>query len=92
MGVHRDTLCRAFDGADRVFVLGAAALDWDPAAALAPLGKRVHVGTDVNALLESLLAELTAGDQVVLMSNGGFQGLPLLLQRALESRAPVASA
>jgi UDP-N-acetylmuramate: L-alanyl-gamma-D-glutamyl-meso-diaminopimelate ligase len=93
MGVHRDTLCRAFDGADRVFVLGAAGLDWDPAAVLAPLGKRVHVGADVNELLERLLAELAAGDQVVLMSNGGFQGLPLLLQRALESRAAaVASA
>ena len=90
MGVHRDTLCRAFDGADRVFVLGAAALDWDPAEALAPLGPRVHVSTDVNELLARLLAELAAGDQVVLMSNGSFQGLPVLLQRALESRAPVA--
>jgi UDP-N-acetylmuramate: L-alanyl-gamma-D-glutamyl-meso-diaminopimelate ligase len=87
MGVHRDTLCGAFDGADRVFVLGAAGLDWDPAAAFAPLGKRVHVDTDVHELLERLLVELAAGDQVVLMSNGGFQGLPLLLQRALENRA-----
>jgi hypothetical protein len=34
-----------------------------------------------------LLAELTAGDQVVLMSNGSFQGLPRLLEQALKSRA-----
>jgi len=34
-----------------------------------------------------VLEELKAGDQVVLMSNGSFQGLPALLERALASRA-----
>ena len=34
MGVHRDTLHGSFAAADRVFVLGAADLGWDPAAAL----------------------------------------------------------
>jgi UDP-N-acetylmuramate: L-alanyl-gamma-D-glutamyl-meso-diaminopimelate ligase len=87
MGVHRDTLHGSFAQADRVFVLAAADLGWDPAAALAPLGKRVAVETDVQALLQSLLAELTVGDQVVLMSNGSFQGLPRLLEQALKSRA-----
>jgi len=72
-------------------VLGAAGLDWDPAEALAPLGPRVLVSTDVNDLLARLLAELAAGDQVVLMSNGSFQGLPLLLQHALETRAAAAT-
>jgi hypothetical protein len=38
-------------------------------------------------LLERLLAELTVGDQVVLMSNGSFGGLPAKLQSALEARA-----
>jgi TRAP-type C4-dicarboxylate transport system substrate-binding protein len=51
----------------------------------------VLVATDVNELLARLLAELAAGDQVVLMSNGSFQGLPVLLQRALEQRAAAAS-
>jgi uncharacterized protein (DUF1697 family) len=31
--------------------------------------------------------ELAAGDNVVLMSNGSFQGLPQKLERALEARA-----
>jgi UDP-N-acetylmuramate: L-alanyl-gamma-D-glutamyl-meso-diaminopimelate ligase len=87
MGVHRDTLCRSLDGAERVFVLGAAGLDWDPADVLAPLGKRAAVIGDVQTLLERLLAEIAPGDQVLLMSNGGFQGLPALLERALASRA-----
>jgi UDP-N-acetylmuramate: L-alanyl-gamma-D-glutamyl-meso-diaminopimelate ligase len=86
MGVHRDTLCRSFDAADRVFVLAGRELDWDPTAALAPLGRRLVVAGDVDALLAHLLAELAAGDQVVLMSNGGFGGLPALLQAELERR------
>jgi UDP-N-acetylmuramate: L-alanyl-gamma-D-glutamyl-meso-diaminopimelate ligase len=86
MGVHRDTLHGSFADADRVFVLGATDLGWDPAAALAPLGKRLTVASDVHALLQSLLGELASGDQVVLMSNGGFHGLPQLLEQALKAR------
>jgi hypothetical protein len=44
------------------------------------------VETDVQALLARLLGELAAGDHVVLMSNGSFQGLPRLLEQALQSR------
>jgi UDP-N-acetylmuramate: L-alanyl-gamma-D-glutamyl-meso-diaminopimelate ligase len=87
MGVHRDTLAASFAAADRVFVLGAADLGWDPGATLAALGERLVVTTDVQALLERLLTELKAGDRVVLMSNGSFQGLPELLERALLRRA-----
>jgi UDP-N-acetylmuramate: L-alanyl-gamma-D-glutamyl-meso-diaminopimelate ligase len=87
MGVHRDTLAGSFADADQVFVFAARDLGFDPKAALAPLGARLTMATEVPALLERLLAELTSGDQVVLMSNGGFGGLPELLQKALEARA-----
>jgi UDP-N-acetylmuramate: L-alanyl-gamma-D-glutamyl-meso-diaminopimelate ligase len=87
MGVHRDTLAASFAGADRLFVLGGDDSRWDVAGAFAPLGGKASVAANVDALLAALLAELRAGDHVVLMSNGGFQGLPLNLQRALEQRA-----
>ncbi len=86
MGVHRDALADSFASADRVFVLGGAALGWDPAETLAAVGPRLVVTNDVDGLLERLLGELVAGDQVVLMSNGSFQGLPALLQGELEKR------
>ncbi len=87
MGVHRDTLHGSFAAADRVFVLGAADLGFDPEAALAPLGDRLVVAADVQALLARLLDELAAGDHVVLMSNGSFHGLPRLLEQALAARS-----
>ena len=87
MGVHRDTLHASFAAADRVFVLAGADLGFDAAAALAPLGGKLVVAGDVQALLAALLEELTAGDHVVLMSNGSFQGLPRLLEQALAGQA-----
>jgi len=91
LGVHRDTLAGSFADADRLFVLGGANLEWDVAGAFAPLGAKASVAPDVDALLAALLADLRAGDRVVLMSNGGFQGLPQKLERALEQRARTAS-
>ncbi len=87
MGVHGESLWRSLAAADRVFVLGSDKLGWDPGATLAPLGAKVTVRSNVDELLRDLLAELGGGDQVVLMSNGGFEGLPQKLERALEDRA-----
>ena len=86
MGVHGDALAESFAAADRVFVLSSATLGWDPAETLAAVGSRLVVTSDVNELLQRLMAELTSGDQVVLMSNGSFQGLPALLQAELAKR------
>jgi len=86
MGVHRDALRKSFDAADRVFVLNGARLDWNPETALSALGAKLSVATEVNELLAQLVDELVPGDQVVLMSNGSFQGLGRLLQQALKSQ------
>ena len=86
MGVHRDALRKSFDSADRVYVLAADDLDWKPEKTLATLGSKLSVAATVDELLEKMLEELGSGDQVVLMSNGSFQGLPRLLQQALRSR------
>jgi UDP-N-acetylmuramate: L-alanyl-gamma-D-glutamyl-meso-diaminopimelate ligase len=91
MGVHKDALRRAFDDADKVFVLASERLDWNPESTLAALGGKLNVEWNVDTLLVRLGEELTRGDQVVLMSNGSFQGLPRLLQQKLKSgdvRAP----
>jgi UDP-N-acetylmuramate: L-alanyl-gamma-D-glutamyl-meso-diaminopimelate ligase len=86
MGVHRDALRKAFDDADRVFVLASGKLDWNPESALAALAGKLSVFSDADALLQQMLAELDSGDHVVLMSNGSFQGLPRKLQQELKSR------
>jgi UDP-N-acetylmuramate: L-alanyl-gamma-D-glutamyl-meso-diaminopimelate ligase len=86
MGTHKDALPSALRSASKVFVLCGESIGWDPAAALAALGANLRVASDREALLALLVDELAAGDQVVLMSNGSFQGVPKLLPEALTRR------
>lgn len=91
LGVHRDALRKAFDDADKVFVLASKDLSWNPESVLAPLGSKLSVAWEADELLAMLLTQLESGDQVVFMSNGDFMGLPRLLQQALKSDRPRAA-
>ena len=75
LGVMKARLPAALAGADACYCLGGAALGWDAAEALAPLGEKAHVAVSVDALVADLLADLRAGDQVLVMSNGSFGGV-----------------
>jgi UDP-N-acetylmuramate: L-alanyl-gamma-D-glutamyl-meso-diaminopimelate ligase len=91
-GVMKDRLAPSLERADRVFCY-AAALGWDAAAALAPLGARVQVEHELRRLVEAVVREARAGDQVLVMSNGGFGGIQDLLLKSLAAReAPAARA
>jgi len=76
MGVHRDTLSSALNGADKVFVLAAEDLAWDVESVLAELGPKLATAQSADELHAVLMEELRQGDQVAVMSNRGFQGLP----------------
>ena len=73
-GVMKALLAPSLAGADRVFC-SSAGLDWDPAEALAPLGAKVVVEGDFDPLVARIASEARAGDQVLVMSNGGFNGI-----------------
>ncbi|TRZ95837.1 MAG: UDP-N-acetylmuramate:L-alanyl-gamma-D-glutamyl-meso-diaminopimelate ligase [Rhodocyclaceae bacterium] len=49
-------------------------LGWDAKAVLAPLGDRARVFDDVDQLVAAVASAASAGDQVLIMSNGGFGG------------------
>ena len=83
MGIHRDTLATALDQADLAIVLEPDGLAWSLAAALAPLGERARRLTEVESILELLRTTARSGDHIVIMSNGGFGGLPERLGPAL---------
>jgi len=85
MGVHGNALAGSLSEADRVYVLAAPGLNWDPRTALAELDGKLRVESEVGEIVDSVLAESGSGDQIVMMSNGSFGGLPRLLQQALKS-------
>ncbi len=86
MGVHRDALRKVFDDADAVYVFASESLEWNPESTLSGLGDKLVVESDVEALCEQLVRNSQPGDQLLLMSNGSFHGLPRLLQQALQRR------
>ncbi len=87
MGVHRDALAQALAGADRIELLRPANLGWDLEAAVAPLGAAVRVSDSVGDIVTHLLESVSAGDHIVIMSNGGFGGIHEKLVAGLRDRA-----
>ena len=81
LGVMKSALPGSLKDADEVFCYGAN-LGWDAAEALAPLGDKAIVKDDLNELVAAITASARPGDQVLVMSNGGFGGIhEKLLQR-----------
>lgn len=87
LGVHAAALADSLAAADQVQVYAPPDLDWDAAAMLAPLGERLRVGRSVQEIVAAVGAEARAGDQVLVMSNGGFGGIHALLLEALSAHA-----
>ena len=75
MGVHQHTLAPALAGADEVWLYTPPDLGWDTGTVLHALGGRGHASFDVEALARELAHAARPGDQVLIMSNGGFGGL-----------------
>ncbi len=73
-GIHAKMLADSLQLADIVFALQTDALQWNLSESLQSL-KHCDVENSVNDLLNKLVAILTPGDHVLIMSNGGFDGI-----------------
>jgi UDP-N-acetylmuramate: L-alanyl-gamma-D-glutamyl-meso-diaminopimelate ligase len=89
-GVMKERLPASLGGADRVFCYSAN-LGWDARATLAPLGVRVSIEDDMERLVEAIVNEARPGDQVLVMSNGGFGGIHDRLLAELSKRTTPAT-
>jgi UDP-N-acetylmuramate: L-alanyl-gamma-D-glutamyl-meso-diaminopimelate ligase len=86
LGVHREQLAPALALADRAWFLNSADLGWDLPSAVAALGASARFAPDVDALVKGITQDSRPGDQVLVMSNGGFGGLHDKLLAALRAR------
>lgn len=82
LGVHKDELAASLAVADRVWLYQPQDLGWDLKAVLEPLAGRSEVHTAVEDIVDAMVATARAGDHILIMSNGGFEGIhQRLLQR-----------
>ena len=84
LGVMKDQLPGSLADCDQVYCYGAN-LGWDAADALRPMGPRAEVYEDFDAMLKAIVGNAQAGDHILVMSNGGFQGIHNKLLEALLS-------
>jgi UDP-N-acetylmuramate: L-alanyl-gamma-D-glutamyl-meso-diaminopimelate ligase len=85
LGTMKAALPGSLAAADQVFCYGAN-LGWDAAAALAPLGDKAEVSDDLADLVTRIVAASRSGDQILVMSNGGFGGIHDKLLAALAAK------
>ncbi|MDQ3161040.1 MAG: UDP-N-acetylmuramate:L-alanyl-gamma-D-glutamyl-meso-diaminopimelate ligase [Pseudomonadota bacterium] len=83
LGAHADALAPSLDGADVVVFLHRPELAWDGGKVMTALKGEGHAVADVDALIATLQRVSRAGDHVVFMSNGGFDGAPRRFLTAL---------
>jgi UDP-N-acetylmuramate: L-alanyl-gamma-D-glutamyl-meso-diaminopimelate ligase len=74
LGVMKQALPGSLQEADRVYCYSGG-LNWNADEALAPLGSKAEVHADLDALIKAIAAQAQSGDQVLVMSNGGFGGI-----------------
>jgi UDP-N-acetylmuramate: L-alanyl-gamma-D-glutamyl-meso-diaminopimelate ligase len=84
LGVMAAQLPWSLESADLSFC-HTAGLDWDAAAALAPMGARAQVAGAIEPLVQQVVAAARPGDHIVCMSNGGFGGVHEKLLDALRA-------
>ncbi|WP_313318117.1 UDP-N-acetylmuramate:L-alanyl-gamma-D-glutamyl-meso-diaminopimelate ligase [Stenotrophomonas sp.] len=76
LGAHADALAPSLDVADAVVFLARPELPWDAAKVIDAVRGDAQAVADTDALLVQLGQVARAGDHVVFMSNGGFDGAP----------------
>ena len=82
LGVMKAQLPDSLVETDRAYCY-AAHLGWDAREVLAPMGEKAVVCDDLDALLNRICTDARPGDQILVMSNGGFDGIHGKLLAAL---------
>jgi UDP-N-acetylmuramate: L-alanyl-gamma-D-glutamyl-meso-diaminopimelate ligase len=85
-GAHAQALAPSLADADAVIFLHRAELAWDAGRVTAALESRGTAVPTVDALVDALLAQARTGDQVIFMSNGGFEAAPRRFVEKLRQR------
>ena len=84
LGAHSDALAPSLDGADAVVFLHRPELAWDAGKVVATIRGDARTVADADTLIQTLRSLVRAGDHVVFMSNGGFDGAPRRFLAALQ--------
>ncbi|RUR32897.1 UDP-N-acetylmuramate:L-alanyl-gamma-D-glutamyl-meso-diaminopimelate ligase [Vreelandella andesensis] len=86
LGALRARLNDSVVDADAVFWFQPAGLDWSMEALVAEQGERAELFGDIDALVQAVVTQASPLDRIVVMSNGGFEGVHQRLLSALSAK------
>ncbi|WP_018984419.1 UDP-N-acetylmuramate:L-alanyl-gamma-D-glutamyl-meso-diaminopimelate ligase [Salinimonas chungwhensis] len=84
MGVHKDTLTNSWQQADEVIVYEPAGMNWSLADSALASRAPAHIFQKTQAIVDWVVEHAQPGDHIVVMSNGGFEGIHQRLLDALQ--------
>ncbi|MDD1822691.1 UDP-N-acetylmuramate:L-alanyl-gamma-D-glutamyl-meso-diaminopimelate ligase [Photobacterium sp. ZSDE20] len=82
-GVHKETLADSLKQADSTYLFQPDNIDWSVQDVADACHQPAHVSDDMDAFVAKIVSEAQAGDQILVMSNGGFGGIHQKLLDAL---------
>lgn len=75
LGTHQEQLAQSLKDADQVWLYQPAGLNWDLHAVLDDLGSKGQLQQDIDQLVIQVAQAARAGDHILIMSNGSFEGV-----------------
>ncbi|USD60761.1 UDP-N-acetylmuramate:L-alanyl-gamma-D-glutamyl-meso-diaminopimelate ligase [Vibrio sp. SCSIO 43140] len=82
-GVHKATLAQSLTIADQVFLFQPDSIEWSVQDIADACIQPARVSDDIDSLVAMIAEQAQAGDQILVMSNGGFGGIHQKLLEAL---------
>lgn len=83
LGALRERLMESVADADGVFWFQPAGLDWSMDELVATQGTHAQLFSDIDTLVAAVITQASPLDRIVVMSNGGFEGVHERLLAAL---------
>ncbi|WP_162045492.1 UDP-N-acetylmuramate:L-alanyl-gamma-D-glutamyl-meso-diaminopimelate ligase [Vibrio taketomensis] len=87
-GVHKETLAASLHHADQVFLYQPPGIEWSVQDVAEQCSQPASSSDDIDQLVAQIVAAAKPGDHILVMSNGGFEGIHgKLLAQLAEQRA-----
>ncbi|GAM55458.1 L-alanyl-gamma-D-glutamyl-meso-diaminopimelate ligase [Vibrio ishigakensis] len=87
MGVHKDSLANSLKIADQVYLYQPETIDWSVEEVAEQCSQPSLVSDSVQELVNALVENSQPNDHILIMSNGGFEGIHTKLLQALEAKS-----
>jgi len=84
MGVHKESLSNSWQQADEICLYQPEGLDWNLDDVVSQSETAAAVYSSTDKIIEHLVSKSESGDHILIMSNGGFEGIHQRMLDALE--------